>query len=236
VSVTQHTLEANLLRIRACIARAAEKSGRTSKDITLIAATKTQTPETIRIAYDAGLRHFGENRVQEWEGKRRHLEDLAASWHLIGHLQRNKVSRARRLFNAIDSVDSLALAQKLDQESPESPESPRLPILIEIKMDPVVSKTGLDQQQLPETADAILSMPHLELRGLMCVPPFFEASDQGRVYFQRMRELRDALERRYQIPFPVLSMGMSHDFETAIEEGSTQIRLGTALFGSRPLA
>jgi hypothetical protein len=103
-------------------------------------------------------------------------------------------------------------------------------------MDPVASKTGLDQEALPETADAILSMPHLELRGLMCVPPFFEEPDQGRVYFRRLRELRDALERRYQTPFPTLSMGMSHDFETAIEEGSTQVRLGTALFGARPLA
>ncbi len=233
MSVTQHALEANLLRIHACIDRAAEKSGRHAKDVTLIAATKTQTPETIRMAHAAGIRHFGENRIQEWESKKAHLEDLDATWHLIGHLQTNKIARALRLFNALDSIDSLPLARRIDRDSPKEK---RLPVLIEIRMDPVASKTGLDQEALPETADAILSMPHLELRGLMCVPPFFEEPDQGRVYFRRLRELRDALERRYQTPFPTLSMGMSHDFETAIEEGSTQVRLGTALFGARPLA
>lgn len=233
MAVTQHTLDANLLRIYACIARAAEKSGRRAEDVTLIAATKTQSPETIRMAYAAGIRHFGENRIQEWEEKRPHLDDLAATWHLIGHLQRNKVSRALRLFHCLDSVDTLALARKLDLESPVDQ---RLPILIEIRMDAAASKAGLDQEDLPEAADAILSMPHLELRGLMCVPPFFEEPDQARIFFRRLRELRDALERRYLTKFPVLSMGMSHDFETAIEEGSTQIRLGTALFGARPLA
>jgi hypothetical protein len=233
VAVTQHTLDANLVRIRACIARAAEKSGRRPEEVTLIAATKTQSAETIRMAYAAGIRHFGENRVQEWEDKKPLLDDLPATWHLIGHLQRNKVSRALRLFHSLDTIDTLALARKLDLESPVNQ---RLPVLIEILMDPVVSKTGLAQEELPETADAILSMAHLELRGLMCVPPFFEEPGQSRVFFRRLRELRDALERRYLTRFPVLSMGMSHDFETAIEEGSTQIRLGTALFGARPLA
>jgi PLP dependent protein len=234
VSITQHTLEANLLRIQACIARAAERSRRRAEDVTLIAATKTQTADTIRMAHAAGIRHFGENRVQERESKAAHLEDLDAVWHFIGHLQTNKISRALRLFNYLDSVDSLSLAGKIDRDAAAGD---RVPVLLEIRMDPVVSKkTGLAQEDLPALADAVLSLPHLELRGLMCIPPFFEAPDQGRVFFRRLRELRDALERRYQTRFPVLSMGMSHDFEAAIEEGSTEIRLGTALFGARSLA
>jgi PLP dependent protein len=230
VVLTPHALQRNLERIHASIARAAEKSGRRPEQITLLAATKSQPPESIRMAHQAGVRHFGENRVQEWEAKKPQLESLEATWHLIGHLQSNKAARAVELFEWFDTIDSGALARRLERVSAGKQ---KLPVLIEIKMDPTVSKTGLDQDQLPALTDEILSMTHLDLRGLMCVPPYFDQPEQTRPYFRRLRDARDALERRYRMSFPVLSMGMSHDFETAIEEGATMVRLGTALFGLR---
>lgn len=154
MNVSQHTLEANLLRIKACIVRAAEKSGRRAEDVTLVAATKTQSAETIRMAYAAGIRHFGENRIQEWEEKRPLLDDLHATWHFIGHLQRNKVSRALRLFQNLDSIHSASLARRINEGSPANQ---RLSVLIEVRMDPVASKSGAEQDELPAIADEILS-------------------------------------------------------------------------------
>ena len=233
VKVTLSTVAANLRRIRECIARAAEAARRDPNEVTLIAVTKTHPADAIEVAYEAGIRHFGENRVQEWEEKRPRVANLEATWHLIGHLQSNKLKRALEIFDSVDSVDSLELAQKLDKARAGKP---KLPILLEVRTDLVSAKTGLYPDELQPVAESVLSLPNLELRGLMTIPPPFPANDQARPYFRYLREMRDALERRYQTKFPVLSMGMSNDFEAAVAEGATEVRLGTALFGERPSA
>jgi pyridoxal phosphate enzyme (YggS family) len=230
MSATASSITANLHRIRECIARATAAAGRKPEDVTLIAISKTQPAGAIRAAYDAGLRDFGENRVKEWEGKYPQVEDLKARWHLVGHLQGNKVSRALKLFHTIDSVHSLELAQRLN--GADHPKGP-VPILLEVRMDTAPSKSGLNADELGTVVEAIIAMPNLKLHGLMCVPPFFDDADRTRPFFHGLRDLRDALVRRFRIHLPTLSMGMSHDFEVAIEEGSTEIRLGTALFGPR---
>lgn len=221
----------NIERVRERIARAAERSGRNPEQIVLVAATKTVSETAIRAAYDAGVRAFGENRVQEWESKQLELADLKASWHLIGHLQSNKARRAARLFDWIDSVDDVPLAIKLDEAAGETNEW--LAVLIEVQLDPRETKSGVAQVDLPAAADAILQMPHLQLRGLMAVPPQSEDPRDARPYFRRLRRLRDDLEQQFGRSFPELSMGMSHDFEVAIEEGATQVRVGSAIFGER---
>ena len=238
----------NLLRVRERIARAASRAGRRPEDITLVAVSKTFPAEAICKAYAAGVRHFGENRVQEWESKRAQVADLDATWHLVGHLQSNKAARAAKLFHAIDSVDSLALARRLDRAVSEQSSSsiarvgarhgvplqtPALPILLQVRLDPADAKSGVAEADLPSLTVAILALPHLAIRGLMGIPPFFDNPDLSRPYFRRLRGLRDALSERAGHPLPVLSMGMSHDFEAAIEEGATEIRLGTAIFGTR---
>jgi pyridoxal phosphate enzyme (YggS family) len=225
------SIAANLERVRERVARAVESAGRSADEITIVAVSKTFPLEAIRAAYDAGLRHFGENRVQEFEAKQPKLADIDATWHFIGHLQSNKARRAADLFDRIDSVDSLALAQKLDAAA--SAESKRLPILIEVHLGEERSKSGVAETEVSALAESLLPLPHLELRGLMAVPPYFDDPQRARPYFRKLRELRDDLSRRIGHPLPVLSMGMSHDFEVAIEEGATEIRLGTALFGAR---
>jgi len=261
----------NLATLRERIARAAARAGRNPDAVTLVAVSKTFPAEKIREAHAAGVRHFGENRVQEWESKQPLVADLDATWHLVGHLQNNKARRAASLFHAIDSVDSLALAQKLDRARSETirgselqprhkaaekweaalaPEvvAQRLPILIEVRLSPELTKCGVHPDDLPALAEGILALPHLDLRGLMTIPPLLNTPEDVRPYFRRLREIRDALRERLAsvapsplspepspLPslLPELSMGMSHDFEVAIEEGATQIRLGTALFGER---
>lgn len=229
----QHLVDANIQRINACVARAAEVSGRQSKDVTLVAVTKTQPAEAIRAAYEAGVRHFGENRVQEREEKLSQLADLDATWHFVGHLQSNKAARATALFQFIDSIDDAGLARRIARAIPEGH---RYPVLLEMKLDLKESKFGLAADKISGVADAVISEPKLELRGLMGIAPVVNEPDQARPFFRQLREMRDALERRYNLPLPALSMGMSHDFEIAIEEGATQVRLGTALFGARRYA
>ena len=234
----------NLGRIRERVARSAGRAGRRVEDVTIVAVSKTFPFEAIRAAYDAGLRHFGENRVQEWETKQAHVADLRATWHLIGHLQGNKARRAANLFDRMDSVDSFALAQKLDaafvvESGAQNAEingavpRDRLRVLIEVKSGDEATKSGVQESDLPRLAEGVAGFAHLELLGLMTIPPFLDDSEQLRPYFSRLRELRDDLVRRLNLPLPVLSMGMSHDFEIAIEEGATEIRIGTALFGQR---
>jgi pyridoxal phosphate enzyme (YggS family) len=226
------SIAANIEHVQERIARAAARSGRSPDEVVLVAATKTFSAEAIRAAYDAGIRAFGENRVQEWESKQPSLTDLKASWHLIGHLQSNKARRASRLFDWIDSLDELSLAMKLDDAAGETNEW--LAVLIEVQLDPRETKSGVAQVDLPAMADAILQLPHLQLRGLMAVPPLCEDPGDARPYFRRLRRLRDDLEQQFGRKFPELSMGMSHDFEVAIEEGTTQVRIGSAIFGERP--
>jgi pyridoxal phosphate enzyme (YggS family) len=224
-------IAANLARIRERIARAAERSGRRADEITLVAVSKTFPAMAIRTAFEAGLRHFGENRVQEWEGKRPDLTDLGATWHLIGHLQGNKARRAVHDFHRVDSVDNLSLAQKLDAAAGE--EGKRLPILIEVHLGEETTKTGVAEAELPVLAESIVTLQHLDLLGLMTIPPFHEDPKLMHPYFHELRELRESLQSRLGRGLPVLSMGMSHDFEVALEEGATEVRVGSALFGER---
>jgi pyridoxal phosphate enzyme (YggS family) len=248
MAVSSSAIAENLQRVRERIARAAKRAGRRAEEITLVAVSKTQPAEAIREAWGAGVRHFGENRVQEWEAKHAAVADLDAAWHLVGHLQGNKARRAARLFHCVDSVDSVALAQKLDAAMAEvdsAGRGPRLRVLLEVRMSPEETKTGIDEIDLPGLAEAVIALPHIELRGLMCIPPFFENAEMARPYFRRLREARDSLREQLAASdprfdetgggtlLPDLSMGMSHDFEVAIEEGATQVRIGTALFGER---
>jgi len=231
--MTQTSVRENLLQIQEGIASAAARAGRRVEEITLIGVSKTHPSNAIREAYEAGLRHFGENRVQEWEGKRAGTEGLAANWHLIGHLQSNKAGRAARLFHSIDSLDDFATAQRLERARSEAGISGRLRVLIEVRIAPEETKNGVEIPELPGLAEKIAELPRLELAGLMCIPPFLEEAEQVRPYFRRLRELRESAARNLGLTLPALSMGMSHDFEVAIEEGATEVRVGTALFGSR---
>jgi pyridoxal phosphate enzyme (YggS family) len=231
----------NIAAIHERIAAAARRAGRRPEEVALMAVSKTHTPERIREAYATGLRLFGENRVQEFAGKAPALADLAgAEWHMIGHLQTNKAGKAAELFTAVDTVDSGKLAEKLDAAARSLGEprlGKKLAVLIEINVGGEAAKTGVapDSRELEEL---LLSAPRfeaLEFRGLMTVPPFADDPEQARPYFRKLRELRDAIAARKLPAFrtDVLSMGMSHDFEVAIEEGSTCIRVGTAIFGER---
>lgn len=226
------TISDNLAQIRERISRAAHRANRRPEDITIVAVTKTHPAEAIVAAYDAGLRHFGENRVQEFESKLPSLTHVKATWHLIGHLQSNKAGRAARLFDRIDSVDSVALAQKLDAAA--AAENKRLDVLIEVHLSDETTKSGVSESDLPALAETIAALPRLQLQGLMTIPPFLDDPEKVRPFFGKLASLRDQLSQSLARPLPVLSMGMSHDFETAIEEGATEIRPGTALFGARP--
>jgi hypothetical protein len=226
----------NLAAVRERVQRAVAHCGRAAEEIRLVAVSKTFSVEKIREAYEAGVRHFGENRVQEWEEKREALGDLQATWHLVGHLQSNKARRAAEMFHSVDAVDDGPLAKKLNQAAGERAvqESGRqLRVLIEVRVAEEPAKSGAAEEDVPALAEQILTLPHLELAGLMCVPPLLEDAQAVRPYFSKLREIRDALSARLRIALPVLSMGMSHDFEVAIEEGATEVRLGTALFGGR---
>lgn len=212
---------------------AAKRVGRVADDLTLIAVSKTHPAEAIRRAFELGVTHFGENRVQEWEGKRAALDGLRAEWHLIGHLQSNKAAKAARIFDCVDSVDNFALAQRLDRSRAELGAERKLRILIEVRIAPEAAKSGVERSNLSALAGQISALDHLDFCGLMCIPPFLDDPQSVRPYFSELRELRDHLEQRLGIKLPVLSMGMSHDFEVAIEEGATEVRVGTALFGTR---
>ena len=226
----------NIARIRERVVRAAGRAGVSADSVTLMAVSKTVEPERIRQAYEAGLRAFGENRVQEFAEKAPALAGLADTrWHLIGHLQSNKAKKAVELFQAVDSVDTLRLAERLNQSAGQMNRT--LPILIEIKVGNEESKSGIpaDSPDLEDLLKGAAALEHLQVSGLMTVPPFTEDPEGARPWFRRLRELRDAIAARGlpRIEMETLSMGMSHDFEVAIEEGSTCVRVGSAIFGAR---
>jgi pyridoxal phosphate enzyme (YggS family) len=223
----------NVAEVRERIEAAARKAGRRGEEITLIAVSKTHPAKAIREAFEAGVRHFGENRVQEWEGKRGGVTDLPGQWHLIGHLQSNKAARAAKIFHSVDSLDDFALAQRLDRARTEAAGAGKLRVLIEVRVAAEETKSGVEKEQLPELAERVGELEHLELAGLMCIPPFLEDAEKVRPYFAELRGLTEQLESRLGRKLPVLSMGMSHDFESAIEVGATEVRIGTALFGVR---
>ena len=211
-----------LREVRSRIERACASSRRDVSSVTLIAVTKVFPASVIREAYDAGLREFGENYVQEFESKAPEVRDLTgARFHLIGHLQSNKARKAAELFAVIQTVDSPKLARRLDEAGLP------LDVMLEVKLSGEVAKAGADPAELPALIDAVRASKNLRLLGLMTMPPWSDDAEPSRPYFRRLRELA------VQFELPNLSMGMSHDFEVAIEEGATHIRVGTALFGKR---
>jgi PLP dependent protein len=229
----------NIAHVREQIGKAAAHAGRDPNDVTLMAVSKTFPADSIREAYEAGIRDFGENRVQEFAGKVEALSDLSdAHWHMIGHLQTNKAGKAVELFHAVDSVDSLRLARKLNEAAPAL--GKKLAVLVEINVGGEAAKTGMapDSPELGDLLNVAPQLDHLEFCGLMTVPPFTDDPGQARPFFRKLRELRDEIAARHlpAISMGVLSMGMSHDFAVAIEEGSTCVRVGTAIFGVRTIA
>jgi len=230
------TIRENIAVLQEKILQAGKRSDRNPSEIALMAVTKTHPPARIREAYEAGLRLFGENRVQEFAGKASALADLpGARWHMIGHLQTNKAAKAAELFDAVDSVDSVKLAERLDAAARAS--NKKLQILIEINVGGEDAKTGvaLDSPELENLLAAAPRLEALNFRGLMTIPPFTEDPEGARPYFRMLRGFRDQIAARNlpAITSETLSMGMSHDFAVAIEEGSTCIRIGTAIFGER---
>jgi PLP dependent protein len=233
------TIAANLCAIHERIALAAQRAGRNPDDVALMAVTKTFPPKTIMEAYEAGQRLFGENRVQEFAEKVGGLSEMRdAEFHMIGHLQSNKASSAAEIFHAIDSLDSVKLAGRLNTAAEKLGKT--LDVLIEINVGGEAAKSGIapDSAELESIVTAAPDWKRLRIRGLMTVPPFTEDPEGARPYFRQLRELRDRLAARNPpfVSLDVLSMGMSHDFEVAIEEGSTCVRLGTAIFGTRAKA
>jgi pyridoxal phosphate enzyme (YggS family) len=231
--MTPSSVQENALYVWQRVTAAAERAGRLPEEITVIGVSKTHPADAIRRAYEAGVRHFGENRVQEWEAKHDEVKDLPATWHLIGHLQSNKAVRAARLFHSVDSVDDIALARRLDRARGECAGLGKLRVLVEVRVEHEAEKSGVEITQLSELAEKLVELPRLDFAGLMCIPPLFEYVEKVRPYFRRLRELRDTLQAQLGRALPVLSMGMSHDFEVAVQEGATEIRVGTALFGTR---
>jgi pyridoxal phosphate enzyme (YggS family) len=221
------------------IARAAARSGRDAREVTLVAVTKTHPSTLVCEAFEAGLREFGENRVQEAEGKIEELarETVGARWHLIGRLQANKARRAARLFDLIHSIDSAALAERLERVCEEEGRE-RLDVLVQVDLAQEASKGGARVEELPSIVESLKACSRLRFKGLMTLPPFYEDAELVRPYFRRLRELRDGLRASgaFGEGAGELSMGMTHDFEVAVEEGATLVRVGTALFGERARA
>jgi pyridoxal phosphate enzyme (YggS family) len=216
------------------IERCAQRCNRSPKEITLVAISKTHPVDTLRAAVSLGLKDFGENRVQEAESKILELGRNAARWHLVGHLQENKARRAVKLFDIIHSLDSSRLARRLDRLCVENGRE-KLSVLIQVDLAGEETKAGVAEDELPELLAAVKDCPRLRLTGLMTLPPFFEEAEAVRRFFKNLRQLRDGLHAQGHFGEEPgeLSMGMSHDFEVAIEEGATMLRIGTAIFGHR---
>jgi pyridoxal phosphate enzyme (YggS family) len=226
----------NIAQVQERIAVAARRANRNPEEVTLMAVSKTFPVESIRQIYATGLRVFGENRVQEFAGKAGALRDLSeAEWHLIGHLQTNKAAKAAELFDAVDSVDSVRMAQKLNAFAESAGKT--LSVLIEINVGGETAKNGVGpgSDELEHILQGAPRWGNLKIRGLMTVPPYTEDPEGSRPYFRQLRQIRDGIASRNlpQAGIEILSMGMSHDFEVAIEEGATCVRVGTAIFGER---
>jgi pyridoxal phosphate enzyme (YggS family) len=220
--------------VRDRIETAARACDRSPEEIKLVAITKTHPAETLQAALNLGAKDFGENRVQEAEGKIAELGRNVARWHLVGHLQTNKARRAVSLFDVIHSLDSAGLAERLDRLCAEEGRQ-SLDVLLQIDLGGEVTKSGVETAELPALLSTLKRCNRLRLVGLMTLPPYFESPDCSRPFFKTLRELRDELQAQghFGSAKGELSMGMSHDFEVAIEEGATMIRVGTALFGER---
>lgn len=232
--MSEDQLGVRLARIRAQIEAAALKCGRLPQDVTLIAISKTHPASLVRTAIELGATDVGENRVKEAEQKITEVGRNATRWHLVGHLQANKARRAVQLFDVIHSLDSAELARRLDRLCGEEGRE-NLPVLIQVDLGHEETKSGIDEGQLARLVDDLKGLDRVQLVGLMTLPPFFDDPEQARPFFRRLRELRDelALQGAFGERKGELSMGMTNDFEVAIEEGATMVRVGTAIFGQR---
>ncbi|WP_456402333.1 YggS family pyridoxal phosphate-dependent enzyme [Persephonella sp.] len=225
-------IKENVDKILEKIEKSAVKSGRKPEDVILLAASKTQPIEKMIEAYKAGIRYFGENRVQEGIKKIEQLQEIKdIHWHLIGGLQTNKAKYAVRYFELIHSLDRKSLADEIDKRAKKIGKVQD--VLVEVNIGEESSKYGVSPINLEELIEYSLEKENLKILGLMCIPPYFEDKEKSRPYFIKMRELKEKLERKLNIKLPHLSMGMSHDFDIAVEEGATIVRVGTAIFGER---
>jgi len=224
-------IEEKLAVVKGRMAEAARKAGRKVEEIELVAVTKTHGPEALEEAIAAGQNLFGENRVQEARAKMP-LVSSRARWHFIGHLQKNKVRQALAIFEMLHSIESLELAREVQRVADEDGQRPR--VLLEVNVAGEGSKFGFEPAALEREMETLISeMPRLEILGLMAIPPFSPKAEDSRRYFVMLRELRDGLQSKLRVGLPELSMGMSGDYEVAIEEGATLVRVGTAVFGER---
>ena len=228
------TLAERLSQVRTRMEAAALRVGRQLEQVRLVAVSKTHPPDLVRAAMTAGIIDFGENKVQEAEQKIPQVGRDSVRWHLIGHLQSNKARKAVELFDMVHSLDSVALARKLERACEKGDRS-QLPVLVQVDLGKEVTKSGVTEDELPELTEALKECRRLRLQGLMTLPPFYDNSEEVRPFFRRLRELRDELSRlgAFGDGRGELSMGMTHDFEVAIEEGATMVRIGTAIFGER---
>ena len=235
VHPAQDQLAERLAAIRGRITAAVESCGRPADEVRLIAISKTHPASVIKRVIEFGAEDIGENRVQEAEEKIVEVGRDAACWHLVGHLQANKARRAVNLFDVIHSLDSLDLARRLDRLCDEEGREKPLRVLIQVNLGHEETKSGIDESELSHLVEGIGPLSRLELTGLMTLPPFFDDAEQSRPFFRRLREVRDELASRgaFGDAKGELSMGMTNDFEVAIEEGSTMVRVGTAIFGER---
>jgi len=227
-------LRENIANVRERIRSAAVRADRDPADVKLVAVTKTHPASVLQAALDGGLTVFGENKVQEAEGKINELGRSAAEWHLIGHLQSNKARKAVQLFDVIHSVDSIELAERLERICEEEARD-QMPVLVQVDLAHEETKSGIDVRDLPGLAEYFKQCRRLRFDGLMVLPPFFNELEATRPYFKQLSELRDEMREHgaFASGKGELSMGMSHDFEVAIEEGATIVRVGTAIFGER---
>lgn len=225
------TIRENLQLVQERIEKAAQRAGRKPEEIILIAVTKTVEVPRIWEAISAGVRHIGENRVQEAQEK---IKDIGnkVTWHMIGHLQTNKVKQALDLFQLIHSVDSLKLARELSKRAEAKNQT--VDILIQINLAHEETKFGFSVEKIQENVQEIATLPRLAVKGLMTIPPLAENPEQARPYFKKLREISEGLSKIPQIEIKFLSMGMTNDFEVAVEEGANMVRIGTAIFGPRP--
>jgi pyridoxal phosphate enzyme (YggS family) len=221
----------NLERVSEQITQAAAKAGRSANDIELVAITKTHPAEKVREAVDTGHTLFGESRVQEARAK---IPELPSNlrWHFVGHLQKNKIRQALPLFELFHGVDSLVLAQEMNRIATEEGAHPG--VLLEVNVAEEGSKFGFKTESLRAEMESLLALPRLSIEGLMCIPPLAEEAEASREFFVQLRELRDSLEKEFDLRLRHLSMGMTQDFWIAVEEGATLVRVGTAIFGERP--
>jgi len=227
-------IAARVAAVREAVARAAARAGRRPEDVTVVAVSKTQPEPAIREAFAAGLRHFAENKVQEADPKIAALADLRAQglkWHMVGHLQKNKARRAVEVFDCIDSIDDADLGRRVERAAEQNRK--HLPVLLQVDFAREKTKHGLDEAHLMAALDLLRGFKAVRVEGLMILPPLSEDPEASRPYFRRLRDLRESARRQKLLLGSELSMGMSHDFEVAVEEGATQVRIGTAIFGPR---